>query len=364
MVPKKEKDIYIPSILSSLTTTINNNISSIMVVNEKESIGEVIAAAINDAEYECDAASNADEALARIGQNPPDLILSEIEMSSQAVIGLLDEVRNHSREAAVIMITAMANSETEIEALKAYSCATQNFNLVEVLASMEPVFEKRALLITNRKHEALAGKQLETGKNGLRQTYLGAIKALAQAMEAVDPYTRGHSLRVTEISVLLAREMGLSNEMTEKIRLAARVHDIGKIGIAGEVLCKPGKLMEQEFEAIKGHPSVGERILKPVINDPVVLDIVCHHHERFSGGGYPSGFCQNEICLGARLLAVADAYDAMTSTRPYRSALPPEKADEQLLENRGSQFDPDVVDLFIRVKDKLPFCPVSARLPG
>jgi len=238
---------------------------------------------------------------------------------------------------------------------------TKPFNLVEVMMSVDRALEKRSLLLANREYRMRLEEKVDQQTEEIRLTFLGAVKALAEALEAKDPYTNGHSMRVTELAVTLAHEYGLSEEEQQRIRLAGLVHDIGKIGVPEKILHKPDRLTEQEFDFIKEHPGMGERILRPIINDREVLAIVRHHHERFSGGGYPEGLAGEDIPLGSRLMSVADAYDAMTSTRPYRKALSPEKATGQLMANRGSQFDPEIVDLFMSLDDtKLPFCPLLA----
>jgi len=188
---------------------------------------------------------------------------------------------------------------------------------------------------------------------------LGAVKSLAEALEAKDPYTNGHSKRVTEVTVALAAEAGLSALHLDRIRLAGLVHDIGKIGIPEQILHKPDKLTDAEYEMIKEHSVIGQKILRPIIRDQEVLRIVRNHHERYDGSGYPDGISGDAIPECVRLIAVADTYDAMTSNRPYRKALTPEIARELILKGSGTQFDPQVVELFLATEAKLPFCPLS-----
>ncbi|MHB1389782.1 MAG: response regulator [Thermoleophilia bacterium] len=334
----------------------------ILVVDDESAIREVLTRTLQDEGYMCEAADCVDAALERNTLAPADLILTDIMMPGRSGIELLKEIKNSLPDTAVIMVTAVADTETAINAMRmgAYDYVTKPFNLVEVLMSVDRALEKRSLLLDNREYRTHLEQKVEEQTEQIRETYLGAVKSLAQALEAKDPYTNGHSIRVTEVTSTLARELGLSHEKVEQVRLAGLVHDIGKIGVPEVVLHKPGKLTDEEFEYIKNHPAAGEKILKPVIRDKAVLEIVLHHHECYGGGGYPGGLVGEEIPLGARLMAISDAYDAMTSTRPYRGAMTPEKARSQLLANRGSQFDPDLVDLFIRVEEKLPFCPITA----
>ncbi len=179
--------------------------------------------------------------------------------------------------------------------------------------------------------------------------FISSIKALANAIEARDSYTRGHSERVTKYSVKIAEKMGVDKEEIEKIRYAAVLHDIGKIKIREEILNKPGKLTDEEFNILKQHPTHGAKMLKPVEEFNEILPYLYHHHERFDGRGYPKGLTGVNIPLASRIMAVADTFDAMTSNRPYRRAMPVTKAVTELENNSGTQFDPDVVTVFLDI---------------
>ena len=179
--------------------------------------------------------------------------------------------------------------------------------------------------------------------------FVSSIKALANAIEARDSYTRGHSERVTKYSVKIAQKMGIDGEEVEKIRYAAVLHDIGKIKIKEEILNKPGKLTNEEFNILKQHPTHGAKMLKPVEEFNEILPYLYHHHERFDGRGYPQGLSGVNIPLASRIMAVADTFDAMTSNRPYRRAMPVSKAVTELENNSGTQFDPDIVKIFLAI---------------
>jgi HD-GYP domain-containing protein (c-di-GMP phosphodiesterase class II) len=177
-----------------------------------------------------------------------------------------------------------------------------------------------------------------------------------------DPYTRGHSVRVSHYAVLIAREMGLSGELLRRIELGGHVHDIGKIGVREEVLNKAGKLTNEEYQHIMTHPMVGWKILAPLLGDtPEALNIVRSHHERFDGRGIPDRLVGTEIPLEARIVAAADCFDAMTSDRPYRPALSIEDAIAEIVRCGGTQFDPSVVDAVLRSVEGGRFRPVERR---
>jgi HD-GYP domain-containing protein (c-di-GMP phosphodiesterase class II) len=182
----------------------------------------------------------------------------------------------------------------------------------------------------------------------LQRLYMNTISALTEAIDARDHYTKSHSEHVTEFALAIAEEMDLDEHTKRIIEDAARLHDIGKIGIHDYILLKPGRLTPEEWEEIKLHSLTGERILEPLTFLNGTISIIRSHHERYDGKGYPDGLKGEEIPLGARILAVADSYDAMTSERPYRKALSKEEAKKELIDNKGKQFDPEVVDAFLR----------------
>lgn len=182
-----------------------------------------------------------------------------------------------------------------------------------------------------------------------RAMSIGTIEALTAAIDAKDPYTRGHSERVAALSKQIARAYGIDEAEAERIRTAGIVHDVGKIGVPERVLCKPGKLDDEEFALIKMHPEIGHRILKGVLLLEHTLPGVLHHHERFDGRGYPHGLAGEQIPLQARIIGIADTFDAMSSSRSYRPAMPREKVLAEIIRCAGSQFDPSLVEAFKRI---------------
>ncbi len=186
----------------------------------------------------------------------------------------------------------------------------------------------------------------------IQDAYINTLEALSSAIDAKDPYTHGHSDRVTQLSVALAREIRLDPGRIEKLRIAALLHDVGKIGIPEQILNKPGRLTDEEFQVIKSHPDTGVMILAKVhFLDDLIPDIR-HHHERYDGKGYPAGLAGDAIPLGARVIAVADTYDAMTSNRPYRQAMPKDVAIREILRCKGTQFDPEIAEAFVKMSNR------------
>ena len=175
------------------------------------------------------------------------------------------------------------------------------------------------------------------------------LATLSRAIEARDPYSPGHSARVTELAEAIARRLGWSEERLALLNVGGPLHDVGKLGVSDEVLAKPGRLDEEELEQIREHPKLGARILLRVAAFRAAIPYVLYHHERWDGNGYPTGRAGEQIPLEARVLAVADAFDAMTSDRPYRRALDHEAAVAEVARCSGTQFDPDVVRIFLEL---------------
>ena len=183
----------------------------------------------------------------------------------------------------------------------------------------------------------------------LGELYFRTLQMLINALEAKDIYGRGHTERVTRYSVQIARRMGLELAELENVRRAAMIHDIGKIGVREAILHKNGELTQEEYDHVKSHVNWGTHILKPMRSLARVVSYLSHHHEHFDGSGYPAGLSSSEIPLGARIIAVADTFDAMTSDRPYRKAMTVKDAMAELKRCAGSQFDPDVVSALIKI---------------
>ena len=195
----------------------------------------------------------------------------------------------------------------------------------------------------------LLSSRLEKKVKQVAELYMGVVRSLAVAVDEKDHYTKTHSENVTKYAVAIAKELGLTRNEVQKVQRASQLHDIGKIGIHDYVLNKKGKLTDEEWKEIKLHPSKGAKILEPLNFLEEIIGIIRHHHERYNGNGYPDNKKENNIPLGARIIAVADSYDAMISDRPYRKALSEYDAIEELKKNSGTQFDPEVVQAFLKV---------------
>jgi response regulator RpfG family c-di-GMP phosphodiesterase len=285
---------------------------------------------------------------------PATLVLSDLHMPELDGMGLLREVRQHYPDVAVIMITAVADVATAVSALSvgAMDYLTKPFHLDEVRARVRQALEKRRLILENRDYQHRLEERVAEQARRLEELFLASIQSLADALEVKDPYTHGHSLRVSRYSVAVGMTIGLTSEALREIEIGGHVHDIGKIGVREAVLNKAGPLTDAEYDHIMTHPTVGWRILSPLLGEvPRALNIVRWHHERFEGSGRPDGLVGDAIPIEARIVAVADTFDAMTSVRPYRPGVPLAETLAELRRCSGAQFDPVCVDAFLAALD-------------
>ncbi len=325
---------------------------SILIVDDEKAVRKLLHQKLSGEGYQCQEAGNAEQALNRLRNTVTDLVVLDIRMPGKSGTELLPEIKASYPDTAVVMATATTDSSIAIQCMKqgAYDSITKAFNLDEVILSIGRALEKRRLELEDKEHQWHLEEKVAEQAKKIRASFLSAITALAYALEAKDKYTSGHSQRVANISVVIAKRMGLLQESVDKVKLAGLVHDIGKIGVMESVLNKPGSLTDKEFQHIQKHPEIGERILTPVA-DEEILRLVRSHHERYDGSGYPDGLKATQIALGARILAIADAYEAMTSERPYRKAMSDKAASAEIGCGKGTQFDPEIADAFLRNKD-------------
>jgi putative two-component system response regulator len=320
---------------------------SCLVVDDEPRLRQVLSHLMRADGFECAEAANGEDALAILEQHPAVLVMSDVRMPRMDGIELLRQIRTRWPSTAVVMITAVADVDVAVSclAIGAMDYLTKPFHLEEVRARVAQALEKRRLIIENGEYQERLEEQVRIQSRRLEELFLASIQSLAEALEVKDPYTRGHSVRVSHYAAAIARRLGISGELLRQIELGGHLHDLGKIGVREAVLNKPGPLTEDEYRHIMSHPMVGWRILQPLLVDtPAALNIVRWHHERVDGRGVPDGLAGDQIPLEARIAAAADAIDAMTSGRPYR--LTGMSFEQTLFEMRrcvGAQFDPEVI---------------------
>lgn len=335
-----------------------NGRGRILVVDDEPSIRELLSHFLEEQGYECLVAENGDRARELLGRYPCDLVISDIRMPKVTGIDLLDHVHQAYPELPVILITAVADLETAVDAMKqgAVDYITKPFNLAKVAASVEGALQVRLrrlheVQLTARLQEMLESRSwaLDSALRTLNLERDMTLEALVKALDARESETRDHSLRVQALTVRLAQEFALPAQEIEAIARGSLLHDIGKIGISDSILLKPGKLTEEEWVEMKKHPVLGYEILRGIDYLEPAAELVLRHHERWDGSGYPDGLRELEIPFSARLFAVIDSYDAMTSDRPYRPARPPAEARRELAELSGKLYDPRAVEAFLAI---------------
>lgn len=321
-----------------------------LIVDDEPHLRRVLVRLMQNDGFSCEEAGNGIEALAKLGSRSAVLVLTDLHMPELDGIGLLREVRRLYPDTAVMLITAVADVGTAVNCLSigAMDYLTKPFHLEEVRARVRQALDKRRLIIENRDYQEQLEARVAAQARRIEELFLASIKSLADALEVKDPYTHGHSIRVSRYSTVIANALGLPTEYVRQIELGGRVHDIGKIGVREAVLNKPGPLTDEEYAHIMTHPVVGWRILSPLFDEnPIALTVVRSHHERFDGRGIPDGLRGEDIPLEARIAAVADTFDAMTSVRPYRPGAPVAATVSELRRCSGTQLDPRCVDAFL-----------------
>jgi putative nucleotidyltransferase with HDIG domain len=329
--------------------TITDSKQMILIVDDESTIRRLLKQLLSTQGYCCEEAANAEEALVKLRTFPADLIMLDLKMPGKSGMELLPELKANFPATAVIMATAVAEANLAIQCMRlgADDYITKPFNLDEVTINVNKTLEKRMLESKIREYQEQLQQKVEQQTVEIRTLFLGSIEALVFALEAKDKYTAGHSRRVTEIALAIGKELKLSDINLENLRWGSLLHDVGKIAVDQFVQNKPGKLTPAEYEHIMIHAHVGAGIVKPVVNENVVA-IVEHHHDHYDGTGLHQTIALEEIPLGARILAIADAFDAMTSDRPYRLSLTVEEARQEIRRCSGTQFDPDAAGAFLK----------------
>jgi len=329
-------------------------VKTCLIVDDEPRLRQVFMHLMRNDGFDCLEAENGEQAIAVLEQRSVMLVMSDLRMPKLDGIELLREIRARWPDTAVVMITAVADVEVAVSCLAvgAMDYLTKPFHLEEVRARVAQALEKRRLVLENRGYQESLQEKVAAQASRLEELFLASVQSLAEALEVKDPYTRGHSVRVSHYSVVIAREMGLGGELLRRVELGGHVHDIGKIGVREDLLNKPGKLTVDEYQHIMTHPMVGWKILAPLLGEmPEALNIVRSHHERFDGRGIPDGLAGTDIPLEARIAAAADCFDAMTSDRTYRPGLSMEEAIAEIGRCSGAQFDPRVVDAMMAAVD-------------
>jgi putative nucleotidyltransferase with HDIG domain len=329
----------------------------ILIVDDEVEITEILADLLGE-DYECLTAGSAEGALVRLSEGEFQLVISDITMPGMSGLEMIPHVKELSPETVVVMISGMQTVESAIGALRlgAFDYLMKPFDLRQVEAVVKRALEHHDLVVAKQRYENHLEELVEqrTGEldralNSLEGAYRSTLKALTAALETRDSETHGHSERVVTYSLRLGREYGLNSDEMKSLEFGSLLHDIGKIGVPDSILRKPAKLTEDEWVRMREHPLHGQQILRGIEFLQGASRVVAQHHEKWDGTGYPLGLREQEIDICARIFAVADAFDAITSDRVYRLGKPYEAAAQELDDWAGRQFDPKVVEAFHRV---------------
>ena len=329
----------------------------ILIVDDEEMVCSLLARRLAKERYVCLTANNGKEALNHFYKDQFSLIISDIKMPEMDGVELLKQVKAMDPNMLVIMVTAYPELDLVVEAMRlgAYDFITKPVNLELVVHSVKKALEKKKLEQQVEAYHNNLEKLVEERTARLQQAYrtlkkahLDSVKVLVEAIDAKDPYTRGHSDRVTRMSLKIAGQLEFNDERLESLEYGALLHDIGKIGIKDEVLQRAGSLSPHEYEYIQEHPLIGVKIVEGIDFFKDKIPIIRHHHEHYNGNGYPDGLKGEAIPLEARIIAVPDAFDAMTSSRLHREEMSLEEVLGELEQCRAKQFDPQILDIFLR----------------
>jgi response regulator RpfG family c-di-GMP phosphodiesterase len=358
--------------------------TAILVVDDEDAVASVLARGLTYAGYEVMTANDGLDALERLSARHFDVLLTDIHMPRLRGDEMQRIARERDPELAVLMITAAEDVSGAVACLKdgVFDYLTKPFDLADVVVRVGKAVERQQLVRENNDYRRNLEQKVIVQAERLRTMMQASLEALIYALEAKDPTTRNHSNRVSELATLLAVALRPDDEtFATQVNVAALFHDIGKIGVPEAVLNKPGPLTEDEMEQVRRHPVIGETILSPLL-DADTIAMVRSHHEQWNGRGYPDGRMGEDIPFGGRIIAVADAYDAMSSARPYRREILRPVVLDILRRGADSQWDGRVVEALLqlagegrlgggvsvpetvdRLPEAPPYVPISASKP-
>ena len=320
----------------------------VIVVDDEQGILDSLSIFLKRSGYSFTGTTNPLDAIERVKNEHFDMMILDFMMDPIHGDEVVEEIRKFNKDLYILLLTGHKDLAPPLETIKrldiqGYCEKSDKFD--QLLLLIESGIKSIEQMNTIKK----INNELQDKSEELEKAYLDTIGILRQTVEAKDPYTRGHSDRVSEFSVLIGKKMGLDDETLHTLKIGGLFHDIGKIGIPDSILLKESKLSDEEYSQIKNHPTIGAHMLGDAAVFKDIIPIVKHHHERFDGRGYPSQLAGENIPFIARIAAVADTFDAMTSKRTYRDALPLSVVKEEIEKCSGTQFDPKIAKVFLDI---------------
>jgi response regulator RpfG family c-di-GMP phosphodiesterase len=332
----------------------------VTVVDDESSVREVLIRAAQLRGYECQTASCAESGLDLLSERLSPVVVTDLRMPGKGGVWLVQEIRRRWPDVAIIVITAGEDQDAASACLQAgaHHYFIKPVNLDEFYHVLEMARRTYLLHRQNKRYRRHLERTVCRQTHKIRRTFFSAIDSLVMAMEERDSYTAGHSHRVRRYVLKLGKALQFKRKVLRQLSLAARLHDIGKVGVPEAVLNKPGPLTEEEFHLVRQHPGIGERLCRRIVRSPDILAGIRSHHERLNGSGYPDGLRGDRIPLLAKLIAIADSFDALTSSRSYHAARTAEEAFRELEAGSGTLYEPEFVRAFIEYD-----VPLSRREP-
>ena len=338
--------------------TAHPGIVTVLVVDDEEPIRNALRKYLKQQQFEVYTAASAEESLQQLRLHKVALMLSDIRMPGTSGVDLVPQALEIEPDLAILMLTAVNDATSAALCMQrgALDYLTKPIELADLGRAVQRALKRREMHLENRhlnqwlKEEVTTRTaELQRERHRLERVSTATLEVLVNALEAKDPYLRGHSARVADLSANIATEMGLSEEDVERVRMAGRLHDLGKIGTRDAVVNKEGPLTADEFEHVKQHVIIGAQILAPLVHLGDIVAMVKSHHERFDGSGYPDGLRGEDVPMGGRIIAVAEVYDALTTARPYQEKMTPEQAVERMADLSGTVLDPRVYEALGRL---------------
>lgn len=325
----------------------------ILLVDDEEAIRQILNKGLAMRGYTCDEAEDGEQALKKLAAGPSDLVIMDINMPGRPGSAVLPDIVNRFPETAVIMASGVTDPVVVAQCIRdgAQDYINKPFRFEQILQSVAGTLDKRRVEMEIQHYLRSMERKATQPTTEPRKLFIGAIEHLISTLESIDSYTKGHSQAVAELALGIGKKLSLSPEEMDDLRWAALLHDVGKIAVDPDILNKPRELTPGEYRHIMTHAIIGPRLVKPFVNDNVVK-IISHHHDHYDGTGLGQSVRGQDIPLGARIVAVADAYHAMISDRPYRRPLTNQDAMDELLICSGSQFDPAIANILINAVRK------------
>lgn len=330
--------------------TAESNGYKIIVVDDEQGIVDSLSIFLKRSGYDFTGLTNPLEAIERVRNEHFDMMILDFMMDPIHGDEVVEEIRKFNKDLYILLLTGHKDLAPPLETIKrleiqGYCEKSDKFDqlLLLIESGIKSIEQMNTIKTIN--------EQLHDKNEELERAYLDTIGILRQTVEAKDPYTRGHSDRVSEYSVLIGKKLGLDERTLHILKIGGLFHDIGKIGIPDSILLKESKLSDEEYSQIKNHPMIGVHMLGDAAIFTDILPIVKHHHERYDGRGYPSQLVGDDIPYVARIAAVADTFDAMTSKRSYRDSLPIDVVRAEIERCSGTQFDPNIAKVFLDIMD-------------